>query len=236
MPTLTGAGETGTATGRRRRHALVAGGTGLVGSALLDLLALDPRYQQVTSLVRRAVAERPPVRSVVVSFDDLDRAALAGVDDAYCCLGTTRRAAGSAQAFRHVDYGYVLAYARAAKRAGARRFLLVSPVGANPRSRFLYPRVKGEVEAAIQTLGFPVMVILRPSFLRGQRAQARTGEAVPLAVSKLIGPLLVGPLRRYQAVEARTVAAALRHMAFTAPDGVSLLASDQLPAAAAEPD
>ncbi len=91
------------------RKALVAGGTGLVGSELLALLGEDNRYARVTSLGRREVVTAGRVEHRVVSFDHLDRNEFPKIDDAYCCLGTTRRAAGSDDAFRTVDFDYVLA-------------------------------------------------------------------------------------------------------------------------------
>src|SRR5438067_3015764 len=157
------------------RNSLVAGGTGLVGTELLKLIGEENRYGRVTSLVRREMVGAKRVENRVVSFDDLDRSELPEVDDAYCCLGTTRRIAGSDGAFRMVDFDYVLAYARAAQRAGAVRFLLVSAMGAKVKSRFLYTRVKGQVEAAVSTLGFQVVGIAWHSFLIGHRAEVCVG-------------------------------------------------------------
>ena len=45
-----------------------------------------------------------------------------------------------------------------------------------PNSRFLYPRTKGECEAAISTIGFTTVVIVRPSFLVGARARNDLGK------------------------------------------------------------
>jgi uncharacterized protein YbjT (DUF2867 family) len=214
------------------RNALVAGGTGLVGTELLKLLAEERRYGRITSLVRRETVATGRVENRIVLFDDLDRSELLGVDDAYCCLGTTRRVAGSDDAFRKVDFDYVLAYARAAQRAGAVRFLLVSAMGAKEESRFLYTRVKGQVEAAVNTVGFQVVGIARPSFLIGRRGKARAGETAALIVSRAMAPIMVGPFRRFRPIEARTVAAALIHLAFNAREGVSVLSSEQIASAA----
>lgn len=203
------------------RGAVVAGGTGLVGGTLLSLLGADAGYSRVTSLVRRETAAPPGVALQRVDFDRLDESVLAEVDDAFCCLGTTRRAAGSAAAFRRVDFDYVVAFARLAKRSGARRFLLVSAVGASPRSPLLYSRTKGEGEAAIATMGFATVVILRPSFLIGNRAEARVGETMAIGAAKLLGPLLVGPLRRYAPADATAVARTLVRAAATAPAGTT---------------
>jgi uncharacterized protein YbjT (DUF2867 family) len=206
----------------------VAGGTGLVGSTLLQLLGADASYQPVTSLVRREVPAPSGVALRQVDFERLDELVLSEVDDAFCCLGTTRRAAGSAAAFRRVDLDYVVAFARLAKRAGAVRFLLVSSLGASPSSPFLYPRTKGECEAAVTGIGFTTVVIVRPSFLVGARAQERRGEAAAQRLGLLLEPLLVGPLRKYAPVDATAVARALVRAAATAPAGINVIESDQI--------
>jgi uncharacterized protein YbjT (DUF2867 family) len=193
---------------------------------LLRLLGGDARYHSVTSLVRR---ETPAPSGVTVrraDFERLEALALPAVDDAFCCLGTTRRVAGSAAAFRRVDLDYVVAFAQLAKRAGAQRFMLVSSLGASPGSPFLYPRTKGECEAAVAALGFTTVVIVRPSFLVGARPQARSGEAMALRVGELIRPFLIGPLRKYAPVEAIAVARTLAMAASSSPAGVTIIESD----------
>src|SRR5262245_4523651 len=97
------------------RRAVVAGGTGLVGGVLLQLLGADARYRSVTSLVRRETSAPPGVVVQRADFERLEELVLPDVDDAFCCLGTTRRDAGSAAAFRRVDLDYVVAFAQRAK-------------------------------------------------------------------------------------------------------------------------
>lgn len=213
---------------RSARTALVAGGTGLVGGALLRLLGEDPGYGCVTSLVRREIPAPLGVTVQLANFERLEESDVPDVDDAFCCLGTTRRDAGSAEAFRRVDLGYVVAFARRARRAGAQRFMLVSSLGASQRSPFLYPRTKGECEAAVSAIGFATVVIVRPSFLLGARAQPRAGEAVALRVGQLIRPLLIGPLRKYAPVDAVAVARTLARAAATAPTGTTIVESDAI--------
>lgn len=210
------------------RRAVVAGGTGLVGGAVLQILGGDTRYRRVTSLVRREVPAPPGVVVQRADFERLEQLVLPDVDDAFCCLGTTRRDAGSAAAFRRVDLDYVVAFARRAKQAGALRFMLVSSLGASRGSPFLYPRTKGECEAAISAIGFTTVVIARPSFLLGVRAQERGGEAVALRVGRVIQPLLVGPLRKYAPVDAVAVARTLVSAAATAPPGITIIESDAI--------
>jgi uncharacterized protein YbjT (DUF2867 family) len=119
-----------------------------------------------------------------------------------------------------VDHDYVVALAQAAKPAGARRFLLVSALSANPRSRIFYSRVKGETERDVSAVPFTAVHIFRPSLLLGQRAEARPFERLAFPLFKMLTPLLVGPLRPYRAIAAETVARAMIRAALGSTTGV----------------
>lgn len=132
------------------------------------------------------------------------------MDAAVSALGTTMRAAGSETGFRAVDLDSVVAFAAAARRAGARHMVTVSSVGADPGSRNFYLRTKGEMEQALEALGFDRLDILRPGLLRGDRgADRRLGERIGIALSPVVNLLLRGRLDRYAAIEADIVAAAI---------------------------
>ncbi|WP_420464835.1 NAD(P)H-binding protein [Panacagrimonas sp.] len=193
------------------RTALVAGHTGLVGRQLIAALVLDPRYASVKAVGRRAPdVSHPKLEFVQTELAELRRVQdRLGADDAYCCLGTTLRAAGSKTAFERVDYHMVVDFARAACEAGARRFYLVSSLSASPRSPLYYSRVKGRTEQAVIEVGFDTVHILRPSLLLGARQEHRPGEAIAQKLAPLVNLLLSGPLRRYRAVPAEEVAQAL---------------------------
>ena len=178
---------------------LLAGATGLVGQQLLRLLAQDEGVHHVRALVRRATplskllpapicARLAPdkVSLPVVDFDRLgQQPELFRADWVFCALGTTIRQAGSQAAFRRVDFDYPLQVARLARAQGARRFLLVSAVGASARSRVFYSRVKGELEDAVRALGFESVTFAQPSTLIGDRADVRPGELLALKLSFL---------------------------------------------------
>jgi uncharacterized protein YbjT (DUF2867 family) len=161
-----------------QRTALIAGASGLVGRELLARLLDDPRYAAVHALVRRPLDTAHP-RLVQ---RQVDFAQLAGqvpaVDDAYCALGTTLRAAGSRRAFERVDVDHVIALAHAARAAGARRFIVVSAVGSHPRALSFYARAKARMEAGVSALDFDAVHILQPSLLLGESA-ARTAAHLP---------------------------------------------------------
>ncbi len=210
--------------------ALLLGATGLVGGQVLDLLLDDPAYSRVVVLGRRPVDRRhSKLRQHVADLGRLDEhAAHFAVDDVFCCLGTTIRAAGSQQAFRRVDHDYVVGAARVAAAAGARRYLLVTAAGADAGSRIFYNRVKGEAEAGVRARPFEGVVILRPSLILGPRAERRPAEALAQRVAPALNVLMVGPLRRYRAVEARTVARVMVRLAKERPRGVRIVESEEI--------
>lgn len=210
--------------------ALLLGATGLVGGLVLDLLLDDPAYGRVVVLGRRKVdRQHPKLEQHVADLGRLEEHAdRFRVDDVFCCLGTTIRAAGSQEAFRRVDHDYVVDSARVAAAAGARRYLLVTAAGADARSRIFYNRVKGEAEAGVRAQPFEGVVILRPSLILGPRADRRPAEALAQRVAPALGLLLVGPLRRYRAVRAESVARAMVRVAKERPRGVRVVESEEI--------
>jgi uncharacterized protein YbjT (DUF2867 family) len=213
--------------------AWVAGATGLVGRALVAELCERPRVERVTALVRRAEgpARHPRLEERVVAFDRLE-AELAGLGatHVFCCLGTTIAKAGSEAAFRRVDYEYPLSLGRAALAGGARKFLVVTALGADAKSRIFYNRVKGEIEQALGALGLPELHIFRPSLLVGHREERRTGERLAVALTKPLGALMLGPLKKYRPIDASTVARAMANVALDEhhAGAVSVYASDRI--------
>lgn len=218
------------------RSALVLGATGLVGGHCLDLLLDDPGYDRVAVLARRALPrEHPKLHQEVVDFDRLaEHVERVRADHVFCCLGTTLRRAGSREAFREVDLEYPRRAAEGASRGLAECFLLVSAMGADAGSRIFYNRVKGEAEAAVQGVPFPSVVILRPSLLLGERSERRPGERVAQGVMGPLSFLMVGPLRKYRAVEGRTVARAMIRLANDGGRGVRIVESDGIQEAGGE--
>ena len=211
--------------------AVVTGATGLVGRHLVAELLADRGVDQVVTLGRRRLDSSDTSRldERVVNLLELEERDLPErVDEAYCCLGTTIKRAGSQAAFRDVDHHMPLRFARAALARGARRFALVSSLGADARSRVFYSRVKGEVERDLQGLGFERLVILRPSLLLGARDEHRRGEKFAERVASVTSWMLVGALRRYRPIEARTVARAMIVALRDAAPGTTILPSDEL--------
>lgn len=190
--------------------AAIAGATGLTGHYVLNRLLDDGGFDPVLAILRKPLhRNHPRLRERVVEFDSLSALAPTPVDLAFCCLGTTIRKAGSKEAFRAVDHGYVLAFAKWARGNGAKHFLLVSSVSSSPDSGNFYLRVKGETERDLAGLGFDWLDIFQPSFLLGNRAESRPGERIGQAVIQAVEFALVGPLERYRGISGATVAQAM---------------------------
>ena len=204
---------------------IIFGATGLVGSQALAMALADKRVTQVIAPTRRALPNHeqltnPRLEQMLQDpHTDLWRA-----DGAICALGTTRKQAGSAAAFRAIDHDLVLQVAGRCRQAGIPRFALVSSLGADPRARFLYPRTKGEVEQAVEQLGFPSLAILRPGFLEGHRQEQRPMETMMGMLLRVAAPILP---RSARASASALVAAALVDAAIQQPAGTQILSSDR---------
>jgi uncharacterized protein YbjT (DUF2867 family) len=190
---------------------LLAGASGYVGNLALTQLLDSSDISRVYAISRRPLGrEHPRLANRIVQFEQL-QSQLKGLTchAALCALGTTIRQAGSEQAFRQVDFDAVLAFARAAKAAQAQRFVVVSSVAADPGSKNFYLRTKGEMEEALQGVGFASLDILQPSLLLGWRAEIRPLELLASVFMPLVNPFLTGKREPFRAISARTVAAAM---------------------------
>jgi uncharacterized protein YbjT (DUF2867 family) len=191
---------------------LLAGATGLVGHQALDALLDAPDITRVFAITRRPLGrEHPRLANRTVQFDAIETQ-LKGITChvAVCCLGTTRREAGSEEAFRRVDVDYVLAFARTAKAAQAQRFIVVSSAGADPSSKNFYLRTKGEMEEAVATVGFASLDILQPGVLLGMRSgPLRPLELAAVLAMPLVNPFLRGERTAFRGIPVKSVASAI---------------------------
>lgn len=205
---------------------LLAGATGLVGQSVLRLALDDPRVARVVAPTRRALPGAPKLDNPLVDFEHLPAdAPWWAVDAVVCTLGTTIRAAGSPQAFRVVDHDYPLAVARLARQHGAPTFVLTSARGADPASRILYNRIKGELERDLAGCGFASLTLVRPALIGGVRQASRPAERLGQVVVGALGPLLP---RRWRINPADHIARALLDAAIGAAPGQRIVSSDAL--------
>ena len=212
------------------KTALIAGASGLVGRHCLSFLLQSDRYNHVISVGRSPLSvSNPKLVQVTIDFDNLsDYKDQLQADDVFCCLGTTIKKAGSKAKFHKVDYTYVVELARLASSRGASQFLVVSALGAHPKSRIFYNKVKGQMEEAVKHIPFRSVHILQPSVLLGNRQESRPMEKVAGWFMGSLRFLLLGGLKKYRPIEARKVGKALVHYASQEKPGTHVHPSDQI--------
>ncbi|MET8166577.1 SDR family oxidoreductase [Streptomyces sp. NPDC005329] len=170
---------------------VIAGGHGQIALRLERLLAA--RGNEVAGIIRkpeqgddlRAAGAEPVVLDLESASVEAVAERLRGADAAVFAAGA---GPGSGVGRKNtVDKGAAILFADAAVRAGVRRFLVVSSMGADPGHRGdevfdVYLRAKGEADAYVQSLDSLDWTILRPGTLTNDpgtglvRLEARTGR------------------------------------------------------------
>ena len=185
---------------------IIAGSTGLIGGNVIEVLST--KKQSVIALTRRSIPNLPPtITEMIIDFDAFEKnGSLPSCKNVFICLGTTIKTAGSKENFKKVDINYCLSIAKKAKEAGAETLSLVSSVGANSSSKNFYLKTKGELEEALQELGFLTVNIFRPSFLVGERSEKRLAEKIAIKLAKILDLFLIGSASKYRSVKAESLA------------------------------
>jgi len=210
-----------------QRTALLLGATGLTGSLLLNLLLQSEQYNKVIIYVRKPTNQiHPKLVEQIINYDTIETTVEA--DDVFCCLGTTIKIAKTKEAFEKVDLHYPLKIASLQHKAGSTQFLVVSAMGASATSSIFYSKTKGLMEAGLEAIGFESLFIFRPSFIMGTRKEERMGEKIGIAISKLIAPLMMGPLKNYQPVEASAIAVSMIAHALSNQKGNQIILSGKI--------
>ena len=202
------------------KSALILGSTGLIGRSLIDVLNGErgEAFSKVNAAVRKVDMSLPNngrINQVKVDYEQMNQfQTFLNVDVIFCCLGTTIKVAGSKERFRRVDFEYVTQIAQMFSEANPQgHFIVVSSLGADPKSNVFYFKVKGQVEAFLKEPPLNRVTVLRPSLLLGKRQDIRIGERVGEFVSLLLKPFLIGPLKKYRAIQASVVAKAMVELA-----------------------
>ena len=180
------------------RRAIVFGSSGFVGSYLLRALLDSPDYDRVTAIARKRLAISHPKLNVLVG----DYHTLPGLgseirgDDVFITVGTTRKNSPNQAEYYQVDHDYPVLAARISKDNGVQSVFVVTAVGADLKSAFLYTRTKGEVERDLIQLDFEHTHIFRPSMLMGNRKEKRRLEKTLIWIWRWLNRLLVGKADR----------------------------------------
>jgi uncharacterized protein YbjT (DUF2867 family) len=241
----------------RTRTAIVLGGSGSVGAALLRELFHDDGFDAVITLSRRSLPEvvemaRAAGRTLVEKLvPDMQPASLGAAT-----LEAARDVDGDLEGFsvlgvgggtakltidehRAVDVALNEAFARALRDSGKVRHLaFMSAAGADPTAKTTgsgaagmsrYNRVKGESEEAVRASGPAIVSVFRPAMIIGsQHTPWLLEKALPLF--SFVTPAKYRSIRVEQIARAM-IASAKRHPATSAtyhyPEMMALIASEQ---------
>ena len=170
------------------RIANVIGASGLVGHELVVQLLDHPEFEKVRIFVRRTNGiVHSKLEEQIIDFDQTESwKPLVTGDVLFSALGTTIKTAKTKENQYRVDFTYQFEFAKAAAGNGVPAYLLVSSMGANPKSSVFYSRMKGELEDAVAKLPFQKLIIIRPSILDGDRQEKRAGEKFGLILSRFV--------------------------------------------------
>jgi uncharacterized protein YbjT (DUF2867 family) len=193
---------------------LLAGASGEIGKRLTNNLIEDNSISEIHLLNRRPLGlTHEKVVEHIIDFEMMDELSFShSFDQAFCCLGTTIKQAGSQQGFYQVDYTHCVNFAKFAAKHQCRNLSVISSLGANPKSNNFYLQTKGAMEEAMQSLDWQTLLIFRPSLLVGKRAEFRILERLGGYFLQLLAPLMIGPLKRYRPIQMSCVAKAMSLM------------------------
>jgi len=164
----------------KKRSAIILGATGSCGKELVYSLIKNPNFDRVTIFTRNELKIRN--RKLVnhsIDFSKLQEYKKLIVGDIlFSALGTTLKEAGSKSNQYKVDFTYQYEFAKMASQNGVSSYSLISSAGANEKSLFFYPRIKGELEIAVTNLSFEIIRIFQPPLLIRQPDLIRPAELI----------------------------------------------------------
>jgi uncharacterized protein YbjT (DUF2867 family) len=161
--------------------AIIIGGTGQVGGAVVQELLATVECRKIVMLTRKPTIILDPVRMRNLVMDtgatdfevrvaDLAREVVALGDRvaAVSCVGVgSGSLQWSEEQLKQLEIGVVGSFARGVRAAGITQFGLLSAVGSTSQSRIKYVRVMGLKEEALQAVNFPRLAIFRPGIIVG---------------------------------------------------------------------
>lgn len=168
----------------KKLGAIVIGATGATGQEIVSQLLVDDSFDSVSIFVRKDPnITHSKLKTYIIDFSKIKNYKdLIKGDVLFSCLGTTLRVAGSKDKQYLVDYTYQYEFAKIASDNGVANYSLVSSIGANEKSPFFYPKIKGELEMAIKRFPFKTIQIFQPPTLIRQQELIRTGEKIGIKI------------------------------------------------------
>ncbi|MDA8871459.1 NAD(P)H-binding protein [Flavobacteriaceae bacterium] len=197
----------------KKLQALVLGASGATGQVLVKLLLEDSNFSKVSVFTRKTLTvEHQKLEKHKIDFSELEKyKSLITGDILFSAFGTTRKDAGSKDQQYLIDYTYQFEFAKMASENGVQHYALVSSTGANDKSFFFYPKIKGALEKSIKMLPFKTIQIFQPPTLIRQPELLRAVEKSAIKIFNRLNriglfksqkPLYVGDLAKKMIFEA----------------------------------
>ena len=126
----------------KKKEVTLFGGTGLIGSSLLEILLKDDRYSKINLVTRKPFLVNN-IKVNVHLIDFLDQKAIEKTIEnseiVFVSIGTTQtKVKGNKDAYRKIDFDIIYNVAKACKKQQVKHFLFVSSQGADHKSCLLY--------------------------------------------------------------------------------------------------
>ena len=195
-----------------KKTAIILGATGLTGSHLLKMLLKDSDYDRIKVFTRHKLKfSYPKIEEHVIDLLKLsDHATEFTANVVFCCIGTTKAKTPDKALYRAIDYGIPVEAAKLCKQNSIKQIIVISALGANPKSKVLYNQLKGEMERDVLAQQIEHTHFLQPSLIVGNRKEKRMGEDISKRIMKLFDFLIPA---RYKMIEAKTIAQAMVQLA-----------------------
>jgi len=192
------------------KNIIVFGGSGLIGNSVLNLL--DKKKSKIYAFSRRSLDNKfENVKDVIFNFDTLEaNIELNNWDHIYICLGRRLKVwellyIKKKDRDNHfkIEHDYIIKILEKAKKLGAKDISIISAIGANKKSSNFYLKTKGLLEESIKLLAYDNVSILRPGHILANKNSISKDFLVWTIdiFSKLSNFFLVGPMRKYRAIE-----------------------------------
>ena len=190
----------------RNLDAIVIGATGDTGKELVVRLLEDSDFNSVSIFVRKKpTISHKKLKTYKIDFSKIGNfSELIKGDVLFSCLGTTLKTAGSKLKQYKVDYTYQYEFAKYASENGVSLYSLVSSTGANSKSFFFYPKIKGQLEDSVKKLPFKTIHIFQPPILIRQAELIRRGEKFAIKIFSSLNNL--GILKSQKPIPVSTLA------------------------------